>query len=160
MTELIAKPVLKNKYWIVESHGSKVATIQAVDNGGFVYVHENNREQFASIKMLSKTYNVKFDKPQSKKDKLKPKQNTVYDYPVTGNAYNIMWDLKHKFPVFSKTSKSKSFFCAGYYVVKFGNEWTEMFCPKLIALNRYEFYGPYKTEKEMNNKFSQVHHGK
>ena len=158
MTELIAKPVLKNKYWIVESAGSKVATIQAVDNGGFVYVHENNREQFASIKLLSTTHNVKFDKPQNKQSR--PKHNTVYDYPVAGHAYNIMWDLKHKFPVFSKTNKSKSFFCAGYYVVKFGSDWAQMFCPKLITLNRYHFYGPYKTEKEMQNQFDLVTNGK
>lgn len=160
MTELIAKPVLKNKYWIVESQGAKVATIQAVDNGGFVYVNENNREQFNTIKLLSKTYNVKFDKSQTSKYRSKVAQKTVYDYPVQGTAYNIMWDIKHKFPVFSKTNKSKSFFCAGYYVVKLNDEWTTAFCPKLITLNRYEYFGPYQTEQEMYDKLNCLTYGK
>ena len=60
-----------------------------------------------------------------------------------------MWDIKHKFPVYTKSNKSKSFFCAGYYVVKLNECWTEAFCPKLISLNRYPFYGPYKTQEGM-----------
>lgn len=160
MTELVAKPVLKNKYWIVESEGSKVATIQAVDNGGFVYVNDNYREQFNTIKLLSKAYNVKFDKQYTTKHQAKSTQKTIYEYPIQGTAYNIMWDIKHKFPVYSKNSKSKSFFCAGYYVVKLNNEWTTAFCPKLITLNRYEFFGPYRTQQETQTKLDSLSHGK
>jgi len=160
MTELVAKPVLKNKYWIVESQGAKVATIQAVDDGGFVYVNDNYREKFNTIKLLSKAYNVKFDKPHSTQTRAKPVQKTIYDYPIQGTAYNIMWDLKHKFPVYSKSNKSKSFFCAGYYVVKLNNEWTTVFCPKLITLNRYDFFGPYRTIQEMQTKLNCLSHGK
>ena len=58
MTELIAKPVVKNKMWIVESAGTKVGNIMAVDEGGVVYVHDNQRESFPSIKLLSKQYNI------------------------------------------------------------------------------------------------------
>jgi hypothetical protein len=44
MNDLIAKPVVKNKFWIVEQSGSQVATIQAIDEaGGFAYVHDNER---------------------------------------------------------------------------------------------------------------------
>jgi hypothetical protein len=70
MTELIAKPVVKNKFWIVESSGTKVGNIQAIDEGGFVYVHDNAREMFPSIKLLSKQYNIEFvkaEKPQKEK---------------------------------------------------------------------------------------------
>jgi hypothetical protein len=148
MNELIAKQVVKNKYWIVESDGSKVATIQAVDNGGYVYVSNENREKFNTIKLLTKVHNVKFSR-ETVQLFSKSTNGFVYEYPVTGKAYNVMWDIKHKFPVYTKTSKSKSFFCAGYYVVLLNDVWTESFCPKLISLNRYKFYGPYKTQKEM-----------
>ena len=57
----IAKPVVKNKYWIVEEGGIKVGTIQAVDQGGVTYVHGEEREQFTNIKMLSKKYNIVFN---------------------------------------------------------------------------------------------------
>ena len=57
---LLAKPVVKNKYWIVEESGKKIGTIQAIDEGGFSYVHENTRERFASIRLISKKYNIEF----------------------------------------------------------------------------------------------------
>jgi hypothetical protein len=148
MNELIAKQIVKNKYWIVESQGSKVATIQAVDNGGFVYVSNDQREKFNTIKLLTKVHNVKFSR-ETVKAPNKSINGFVYEYPVTGRAYNVMWDIKHKFPVYTKTSKSKSFFCAGYYVVKLNDSWTKTFCPKLISLNRYPFHGPFQTEDSM-----------
>ena len=60
-SDKIAKPIVKNKFWVVEDHGTKVATIQAVEDG-VVYVHDAQREKFPSIKLLSKQYNIVFDK--------------------------------------------------------------------------------------------------
>ena len=51
MTETIARPVVKNKFWIVEVGGEKIATIQAIGEGeGFVYVHNNERKIYPSIR--------------------------------------------------------------------------------------------------------------
>lgn len=144
MTELVAKPVLKNKYWIVESNGNKIGTIQATEDGGVVYVHDHAREKFASVKMLSHTYNLKFD--SAKKLTANKKTNDIYGVPASGRFYNVLWNLKHKLPIFTKTKKSKSFYCAGYYAVKLSTGWTVTFCPKLITLNRYEFQGPFVNE--------------
>ena len=74
MIETIAKPVVKDKFWIVEQYGAKIATIQAVDeNGGYVYVHDNEREHFPSIKLISKKYNIQFVKAE------KPKKESEHD---------------------------------------------------------------------------------
>ncbi len=149
MTELIAKPVIKNKYWIVESEGTKVATIQAVEEGGgFVYVHDNERQKYATIKLLSKEHNIVFD-AVAKKEKASSVEHSVYSYPVSQKPWNTLWDVKHQFPVYTKTSKSKSYYCAGYYIIKFNNGWVKSYCPKFITLNRYEYQGPYKSKEEM-----------
>jgi hypothetical protein len=148
MTELIARPVLKNKFWIVESHGNKVATIQAAEDGGFVYVHDDARERFASIKLLSKAHNVVFDNVVPKKEK-SAESHDVHGYPIGHKPWNVLWDVKHQFPVYTKTSKSKSYYCAGYYIIKFNNGWVKSYCPKFITLNRYEFQGPFKSKTEM-----------
>lgn len=148
MTELIAKPILKNKYWIVEDHGSKVGTIQAVEDGSYVYVHNQHRERFSTIKLLSKAHNVVFESTSVKKDK-QAEAHEVYGFPVSNKPWNTLWDVKHQFPVYTKTSKSKSFYCAGYYIIKFNNGWVKSYCPKFITLNRYEFQGPFKTKTEM-----------
>lgn len=150
MNELIARPVVKNKYWIVESEGNKVATIQAVDDGGFVYVYDNERERFTTIKLLSKAHNVVFDSAL-KKEKLTPESHEVHGYPVSNKPWNLLWDVKHHFPIYTKTSKSKSYYCAGYYIIKFNNGWVKSYCPKFITLNRYDFQGPFKTKTEMQD---------
>jgi len=148
MNERIAKPVVKNKFWVVEDHGQKIATIQARSDGGFVYVHDEQREYFPSVKNLKQKYNIKFGAP----DKTTKESNkTVYGYPIKGKSYNQVWDVQKKLPIYSKTPKSKSLFCAGYYLIKLNGIWTENFCPKNITVNRYNFIGPFKSKEEMQN---------
>ena len=143
---LLAKAVVKNKCWIVEDDGHKVGTIMANSNG-VVYQHDQKREQFASLKLCSDRYNIVVDKTPPKK--IITESSSVYGYPCEYKAHNILWDVKHKLPIFTKGSKSKSFFCAGYYIVKFNNGWVKSYCPKLITLNRYPYAGPYESAEEM-----------
>jgi hypothetical protein len=145
---LLAKPVIKNKYWIVEESGNKVATIQAIEDGGFSYVHDNQRERFASIKMISKKYNIEFTRAEKSKH---PHVADVYGYPCSGKSYNEVYDVARRLPIYTKSSKSRSFFCAGHYLIKYGNNWIHEYCPKLITLNRYEYQGPFKSEMEARN---------
>lgn len=149
MTELIAKPVIKNKFWIVEDQGTKIATIQAIEEGGFVYVQDQARQKYASIKVLSKEHGIVFDTGAVKKEKAAVTEHEVYGFPVGTRAWNTLWDVKHQFPVYTKTNKSKSYYCAGYYIIKFNNGWVKSYCPKFITLNRYEFKGPFKSKIEM-----------
>lgn len=153
MSELIATPVVKNKFWVVENQGNKIATIQARDGGGIVYVHDEEREFFPSVQQLKKKYKIKFSTKSISK---KTEMNDVYGYPIMGKAYNQVYDVVRKLPVYSKTAKSKSLYCAGYYLIKFNFNWQKTFCPKNITLNRYEFIGPFKTDKEMNNSLLRI----
>jgi len=143
---LLAKSIVKNKCWIVEQDGSKVASILSTPEG-VTLVHRGRREKFSSLKLLSERYNITVDK--AKPQKIITESNDVYGYPCEHRAHNVLWDVKHKLPIFTKGNKSKSFFCAGYYIVKFNNGWVKAYCPKLITLNRYPYNGPYKTKEEM-----------
>lgn len=143
---MIAKPVVKNKFWIVEDEGEKIATIQAVEQGGFVYVHASERQRFPSIKMLSSAFNLKFDSTKPVKVKETP---TCYGYPSAGTPHNQIWDVQRRLPLYTKTSKSRSFFCAGHYAVKYSNIWVAEYCPKSITIARYEYAGPFKTREEV-----------
>ena len=146
---LLAKAIVKNKCWVVEDDGHKVGTIMSTPQG-VVYQHDQTREQFASMKLCSDKYNIIVDKAPPKR--VITESNTVYGFPCEHNAQNILWDVKHKLPIYTKGSKSKSFFCAGYYIVKFNNGWVKSYCPKLITLNRYPFAGPYDTVEEMQER--------
>jgi hypothetical protein len=158
MMTIVAKPVVKNKYWIVEKEGTKIATIQAIDEGGFVYVHDNYREKFATIKMLTNKYNIEFAKIEKSK-KTAVDTHEVYGFPTGHRPYNEVLDVQRYLPIYTKTAKSKSFFCAGYYIVKFSNNWVRAYCPKLITLNRYEYQGPFKTQERMLESMKEANDG-
>lgn len=148
MNDIIAKPVVKNKFWIVEEHGNKIGTIQAIDEGGVAYVHNDEREVFPSINLLSKTYNIEFVKAE----KLKVEKKEIYDvygFPTPHRPHNEVLDVQRYLPIYTKAGKSKSFFCAGHYIIKFSSTWVKAYCPKLITLNRYEYQGPFKTQERM-----------
>lgn len=148
MNELVAKPVVKNKMWIVESSGTKVGNIMMVDEGGVVYVHNDQREAFASIKILQKKYNIEF----AKAERIKREKKDVYDvygFPTNNQPHNEVLDVQRYLPIYTKSAKSKSYFAAGYYIIKFSRTWVRAYCPKLITLNRYEYEGPFKTQERM-----------
>ena len=144
---LEAKTVLKNKFWIVEHQGEKIATIQAVEDGGFVYASSNERKRYPTIKLLSKERNVVFEEPAKKSKTVV--EHEVHGYPTNCKPWNVLYDVKHQFPIYTKTSKSKSYYCAGHYIIKFNNGWVKSYCPKFITLNRYDYQGPFKTKEEM-----------
>jgi hypothetical protein len=146
---LLAKAIVKNKCWIVEDNGHQVGTIMT-NPLGVVYSYDHKKEQFASLKLCSDKYNIVVDKTPPKR--VITESNKVYGYPCEHKANNILWDVKHKLPIFTKGTKSKSFFCAGYYIVKFNNGWVKSYCPKLITLNRYPYAGPYDTIEEMQER--------
>lgn len=145
---LLAKSIIKNKCWIVEQDGAKVASI-LTSPVGVTLIHEGKRERFSSLKLLSDRYNIVLDNTKVKK--IPQESHEVYGFPCDHNAHNILWDVKHRLPIFTKGNKSMSFFCAGYYIVQFNNGWVKSYCPKLITLNRYPYQGPFKSKEEMQD---------
>jgi hypothetical protein len=138
---LLAKSIVKDKFWIVENNGVKYATIQSAPDG-VVFVQDQNREKFPSIKTLKTKYNILFDRAKLTKNE-KQNNKQVYGLPIKGKAFNIVYDVVRKLPIYTQSAKSKSCYCAGYYLVNIKGEWEEMFCPKLLVLQRHEFMGPY-----------------
>ena len=151
--DLKATPVVKNKFWIVEKDGNKVATIQTIDDGSIVWVDGSTRERFPTIKMLKDRHNVEFLRYHNSKHR----DDGVYGFPVSGRHYNELYDVNRRLPIYTKQERSKSFYCAGYYLVKLGSSWTKQYCPKLITLQRYEFQGPWATEEEQITALRQSH---
>ena len=149
MMTLKARPIVKNKFWIVESNGEPVATIQASPDG-VVLVKDQQREKFTSFKILSAKYNIKVDRGSS----ATTTPRTIYDFPVDSKSYNEVYDVRRRLPFYTKTAKSKSFFCAGYYAVCINDQWGEHFCPKVITLNRYRYLGPFATKEQVQHAIS------
>lgn len=151
---LKAKLILKNKFWVVEHDGKQCATIQATDDG-VVYVQGAKREKFVNFKTLSKKYNIKASGTISRLKTPTISQN-IYGFPIVGKAYNVVFDIRRKLPFYTKSPKSKSFYCAGFYAININGAWSTVFCPKSISINRYPYYGPYITSSDADRKISDL----
>lgn len=149
-----AKLIINDKFWIVEDLGVRVGTLSK-DGDGFLLSKKGEVVFFKDEQQLKKKFGKNF-----LSDKVNAltidKENNIYGYPCKTEAYNSMYDIKRKLPLFTKSEKSKSVYCAGYYLIKFNVNWLKSFCPKLITVERNEYLGPFKTEIEMRASLANV----
>lgn len=156
MTEAQAKPVIDGKYWIVEAEGEKLGTLSK-EKKGYSFMRKGQKVDIADLAVFQTLFGITINEDQLKKERAKKqtvdktvsKDYSIYDYPCSSKPYGPVYDVRQKLPIYSKSDKSKSQYCAGYYVIKFRKGWVKSFCPKLITLERYEHRGPFKTEIEM-----------
>ena len=116
---LKAKPVLKDRFWIVENNQERIGTLSWNDDR---YMFSSKIETcfFDNTKQIKKKFGTELiwtdvtDTPQ-------PTQDTffVHKFPTSVAPYNTMYDVKRKLPLFTKSEKSKSAYCAGYYIIRF-----------------------------------------
>lgn len=156
MTDLHAKPIIDNKFWIVEKDGAKFATLRKSDDDRFVLSNETGIKIYDTKESLTKQFGKDFFVAKIIKEADGNQPNEVHGYSTSTSPHNAMFDIKRKLPLFTKSGDSKSLYCAGYYVIRFDKGWVKSFCPKLITLQRYEFRGPFKTELEMKQVLSNV----
>lgn len=149
-----AKEILKDKFWIVENNGEKIGTLSKEDEG-YMLSGNGNIRVYSSHEELDSEFGANFltAKITQSND---VKENSVHGFPTRTTPYNSMFDIQRKLPLFTKSEKSKSVYCAGYYLVKFNVTWLKSFCPKLITIERNQYQGPFKTELEMRAALSNV----
>ena len=140
---IVAKPVIDNQYWILKQDDEKIGNVQAVD-GGFALTIRNKVAKFKTIRMLRRQANIEFAEPEH----VTPiPKDRVHGYPTGCRTHNGMWNVQLKLPLFTKTTKSKSWFAAGWYLIKQHRSWKVLQNPKLIVLERYTYQGPFYTEE-------------
>lgn len=143
---LIAKPVVKNQFWIVTDGEKKVGNVIA-EGSGFDVKLNGSVAHFKNTSAIKKQTSIEFE---SINKKTKP-DTTFTEYPTTSKVYNSVFDIKRKIHLYTKTPKSKCYYAAGYYILYQGSEPVVTFCPKYIFVQRYKYEGPFKTENEAKN---------
>ena len=143
---IVAKPVVANQYWILKQDDQKIGNIQASADGYVVKI-QNQISSYKTIPMVRKKANIEFE-PAEKVSK--PATDSVHGYSTGCRAHNAMWNVQLKLPLFTKTTKSKSWFAAGWYTVKQHRAWKAIHNPKLIVLERYKYRGPFHTKEQAN----------
>ena len=148
-----AKTLVKDKFWIVEEHGQKLGTLQKKDDNGWIFLSKkDHRQVFHTQESLFTRFGFNiFEETSIPEEPIIEQTDNfeVHGYPCSQNPYNPMFDVQKQLPIYTKAPKSKSQFCAGYYIICFEKGWRKAYCPKMITLSRYEYKGPIKTKLEM-----------
>ena len=145
---IVAKPVVPNQFWILKQNDRKVGNIEASAEGFSVKIGDQVNS-YKTINTIKQKIAIAFE-PVVKKLGSVTIGNTVHGFPTDGIAHNAIYDVKHQVPLWTREPKSKSWYAAGWYLVKQGRSWTTELCPKLITLQRYPYQGPYHTEEQAN----------
>lgn len=66
--------------------------------------------------------------------------------------YDIVED--EKYPTFKKSQKSNVKYVAGYWAIKFKNDFVIVFCPKLSTVQKHESVGPRKDMFDLKMEIS------
>lgn len=143
---IVAKTIVPDRYWILREDDRKIGNIEA-DSTGFRVLINGKIETFDSINKIKRKVRVEFDKVSRSKPVVST-ENSVYGYPTTSRPYNAIYDVRHQVPLWTREARSKSWYAAGWYLVKQGRSWIVEQCPKLIMLERYEYLGPFHSETQ------------
>ena len=143
----IAKPLIPNKSWLLETDGLKIGTLSK-ERSSYSILKDGKKITVGTAKDVKEKLGIVFF-DVGKVTKSETKEYSVYDFPCGSKPYGSVFDIRKHLPIYAKSTKSKSQYCAGYYVIKFRKGWVKSFCPKLITLDRYPYHGPFKTEVEM-----------
>lgn len=146
--KLKAKPIVKNEYWVITDGTKKIGNVIA-EGSGFDVKIGNKIEHYTTTKQIEKKIQIEFEKVDKKQTTSEP-PFAVYPTDRT-KIYNSVLDVRRKLHLYTTTAKSKCYHVAGWFAIKQGNEYTTVFCPKYIFVQRYKYKGPFKSEIEAKN---------
>jgi hypothetical protein len=136
----------------LKKNGQKLGTLQKEDTNGWIFLSHNRRKKvFHTQDSLYEKFGqgIFANDIQVPETPAEPTEWEVHGYPVNQPPYNPVFDVQKQLPMYTKTPKSKSQFCAGYYIICFEKGWRKAYCPKVITLQRYPYQGPIKSKIEM-----------
>lgn len=152
---IVSKELIPNKEWIIEGKDGKIGSISKRKKG-YDFLRKGQKFEFKNIDEIKQELGISVLEQKTQHTETEKDSHIIYDYPCSSKPFDSVYNVKKKLPLFAKSSKSKSQYCAGYYVIKFRKGWVKSFCPKLITLERYPYFGPFKTDVEMRATLNSV----
>jgi hypothetical protein len=145
-----AKILIPEKEWLIKNGTEKIGSISRVKKG-YVVLHHGRALPFKSLAEVKSAVGIALFEESIKnikKDLPESTNYSIYEYPCKTKPFEPLYNVQQKLPLYTKRPKSKSQHCAGHYIIRFSKGWVKSFCPKLITLERYPYFGPFKTEEE------------
>lgn len=144
---VIARDIYQEKIWELQQDNKKIGFLHITPRG-YTLKTDTKKERFRDLQELQARYSISFYK-EPPVTSAHPR--SVYDYESDVPPFNEIWDASHGTPLYTKTKKSKSYYCAGWYGIVNGDVVDHSFCPKKITLQRNRYYGPFKTNNDLKS---------
>ncbi len=145
-TKLVAKSVVKDKFWVITDGNEKVGNVVAGPDGVDLKLN-GSVEHFKNTDAIKKHLNIDFTTIKIEKHKTPP---PFQEYPTPKRIYNSMFDIQKKLHLFTKSTDSKCYYAAGWFKFPENEELDVQFCPKYLFVQRYKYIGPYKSIDDIN----------
>ena len=96
-----AKPILKNKFWIIESNGERIGTLSKQEDKRLMYSCATGTEYFTDTKSFNSFIGgVSWDKA-SISDGSSTKE--IHGFNTSTSPFNVMYNVQKKLPLFTKS---------------------------------------------------------
>jgi hypothetical protein len=139
---ILAKSVIKDKFWILEENAKRVGMMNFKDDNYVINLRKT--DIVAHDKCELKTLGIEF----ILRDFTQGGHLEVMGFPTDQEEVFNVQELKG-YPCFTKKAQSKSIHAAGWYGLRFKNGWVAVLCPRLSTLDNNTNLGPYKTKMDL-----------
>ena len=113
-----AKVLIPNKEWLVVDSNQKIGGLTK-HKKGYIF-HKNGKELgFKTLNEVKSQLGIELFEERLKKISAQTTEYSVHDFPCRTQPFNPVYNVKNRLPLYTKNLKSKSRYCAGYYVIKF-----------------------------------------
>jgi len=139
---ILAKSVIKDKFWILEENAKRVGMMNFKDNN--YTINLKRKDLIAKSEDDLKTMGIEF----VIRDLTHGGHLEVMGYPTDQEEVFNVKEIDG-FPTFTKKALSKSTHVAGWYGLRFKNGWCTSLCPRLTTVKTNTFVGPFKTKMDL-----------
>jgi hypothetical protein len=139
---ILAKSVIKDKFWILEENAKRVGMMNFKDNN--YTINLKRKDLIAQSQDELKTMGIEF----VVRDLTHGGHLEVMGYPTDQEEVFNVKEIDG-FPTFTKKALSKSTHVAGWYGLRFKNGWCTSLCPRLSTVKTNTFVGPFKTKMDL-----------
>lgn len=149
MEKIIAKPVVRDKYWLLQKDNVKIGQLVLTPTDKIeVSINGKVVGEFTSVAAMKSSNLFEFRNIQTQ---VESNDKAVYGFPTDCIPFNGVWNTQHRLPLFTRAADSKSWYAAGYYQITVGDTTVVKLCPKLITLLRHKYHGPFHSTPVLNN---------
>jgi hypothetical protein len=139
---ILAKSVIKDKFWILEENAKRVGMMNFKDDNYIINLRKADIVAHNTTELT--TLGIEF----ILRDFTQGGHLEVRGFPTDQEEVFNVQELKG-YPCFTKKAQSKSIHAAGWYGLKFKNGWVAVLCPRLSTLDNNTNLGPYKTKMDL-----------